>query len=292
MPGRLSPQVLEILRGIPIGFAQVMLQPSRTVGLAFLAGVFWNSWAIASMGVLGCVAGTVTALLLSYPKDERQIGLYGFNGALVGLACAYFHQPSLLLMVLVIAGGMVSSVIMNRMLLMDLKPFTFPFVVVAWMIFGLLSTTGWSAATSGYAPPQQEIVAVDALLRGVGQVLFQESIITGLVFLLAIAARSRVQGIYAVLAVTMGLISAYAAGLPVDAANLGLFGYNGVLCAILFAGCRARDFASAVAAIALSIAVVRVFHVVELPAFTFPFVLSSWIVLAIRGYVWSPASGT
>lgn len=276
---------VEVLREIPIGFAQVMLQPSHIVGMAFLIGAFWNSWIIASVGAVGCAAGILAAFILDFPKEERRDGLYGFNGTLVGLGCAYFYEVSLTLVVLVLIGGAVSSIVMNSMLRLGLKPLTFPFVVVTWLIFALLSVTGWTTAISGASSVRSEIVAVEALSRGVGQVLFQENLITGAIFLFAIAVRDWTQGIYALTATSLGLIGASALDFPADAINLGLFGYNGVLCAILFAGRKVGDFVSAAAAIVLSMVVVRVFHIVDLPAFTFPFVLSSWIVLWMTAHV-------
>lgn len=283
---RFPRSLLKVCRDIPIGFAQVMLQPSHLVGLAFMAGLVWNSWNIALAGVVGCATGTLTALALDFPEDERRSGLYGFNGALVGLACAYFYELSLPLLAVVAVGGGASSIVMNRMLRAGLVPLTFPFVAVAWLIFALLSAAEWSTRASETALLEQKVAVAEGLLRGAGQVFFQESLLSGLIFLVAILARDWLQGIYAMLAVALGIIGASVLGFPVDNINLGLFGYNGVLCALLFAGRRAVDLTSAVAAIALSILVVRMFHLAEIPAFTFPFVLSSWIVLWIRGRKW------
>lgn len=56
---------------------------------------------------------------------------------------------------------------------------------------------------------------------------------------------------------SLGLIGGLVLRFPVDAINMELFGYKGMLCTILFAGPRLVDFASAVAAIVLSILVVR-----------------------------------
>ncbi len=274
--------LVEIPRGMLTGFAQVMLQPSPLVGAAFVAGAFWNSYIIASFGALGCFAGVLAAIVLNYPEDERRAGLYGFNGALVGLGMSYFYEASLLLGGLVVAGGVASSLVMHRMLCLNLRPFTFPFVAVSWAIMILLWATGWLGGVANAVPDQSEIVVLDALSRGIGQVLFQESIITGMVFLAAIAIRDWIQGIYALLATALGLSFAYVVGFPIDAINLGLFGYNGVLCGILFAGRTLKDLLSAVAAIALSIVVVRLAHIVDVPALTFPFVVSSWIVICAR----------
>jgi urea transporter len=269
----------DIVCEVPIGFAQVMLQPSHLVGLAFIAGTLWNSWIIAAFGMIGCIAGIATAFALRYPDEERREGLYGFNGTLVGLGCSYFFQPSWPLLALVAVGGGVSSVLMHAMLRHDLKPFTFPFVVNTWMIFAILAITDWAVPVTAALPTTERFLVLEALSRGAGQVLFQEAVLTGLLFVAAIAIRDWIQGLYAALATGAGLAAGYAFGLPIDAVNLGLFGYNGVLCAILFAGPGVGSFVSAVAATALSILIVRLFHIAGLPAFTFPFVLSSWIVL-------------
>lgn len=269
----------EFLREIPVGFAQVMLQPSSFVGLAFIAAAYWNSWIIASVGVLGCAIGSLAARLLAVPPEQRRAGLFGFNGALVGLACAYFYPVTPLLCVVVAVGGAASTGIMHYMRTIGIRPLTFPFVVITWIIFAVLTASGHGAIEADAATQTETIVVADALLRGVGQVLFQESVLTGLVFLVAIFVRKPIEGGYALFAVCLGLAAAVLFDFPVPATNLGLYGYNGVLCAVLFAGPRFRDFASAAAAIVLSIVVVRTFHVAGLPAFTFPFVLSSWIVL-------------
>jgi len=282
--------LLAPIRQVPAGFAQIMLQPSWKIGIAFLAGVFWNSWVIASFGVLGCISGAFTAVVCGYPEGERRDGLYGFNGALVGLGASYFYESSSSLGFFVAVGGAASAVVMRAMLRRGLKPLTFPFVAVTWLIFLLFSETGWVVSASGGMPSSDEAMPTHALLRGVGQILFQDSILTGGILLVAVTLRDWVQGMYAALATLIGLIGASVFGFPIDALNLGLYGYNGVLCGILFAGSRPRDLANAIAAITLSIVVVRLFHVAELPAFTFPFVLSSWVVIGMTGYLKSRAS--
>ncbi len=274
--------VLDLASEVPIGVAQVMLQPSRVTGLLFIAGLFWNSWQIALYGLAGCIAGILAAFALRYPDDERREGLYGFNGTLVGLGCAYFFVPSWPLLALVVAGGGVSAIVMRTMLSHGMRPLTFPFVATAWGLFAILAVSGWATPVAFAPQSQHQPDVLAALARGVGQVLFQEALLTGLVFALAIALRNLLQGLFVLLATGLGLAAGYVFHFPVDAVNLGLFGYSGVLCAILFSGRTVRDVAFAVTAIALSIVIVRLFHVAELPAFTFPFVLASWIVLGLQ----------
>jgi urea transporter len=281
----LAPTLSKFFREITKGFAQIMLQPSVFVGAAFIIGAFVNSWQLALFGLAGCCAGVVIAMSGQFPADERADGLYGFNGGLVGLGLGYFYGFSWQILLLVVIGGMASSLVMHWMLRRDFRPLTFPFVVTAWSVIILLSLTSWVAPVSSELPGSERVELLEAVSRGYGQVLFQESVITGLIFVAAIAVRNWVEGLYATLGTAFGLLCAYVAGLPADDISLGLFGYNGVLCGILFAGRTIRDFVSAIAAIALSVVVVRIFHVVGAYALTFPFVLSSWMVLWMRGRI-------
>ena len=269
----------QIPRDVLTGIAQIMLQPSPLVGLAFLIGSFLNSPMLALFGVVGCLASTMMAWLCKFPSEERSQGLYGFNGGLIGLGVGYFNAVSLPLLVPVVLGAMVSSLVMYKMMQIGLRPFTFPFVIVTWVIMLILSVTGLASISGWSTPNPTSIDVLESLSRGYGQVLFQENILTGLIFIGAILIRDWVQGLYASMATVMGLLCGYLAGFPIDAVNLGLFGYSAVLCGILFAGRTGRDFINAVIAILLSIAIVRLFHMAGIPPFTFPFVLASWVVL-------------
>lgn len=265
-----------IAREVVIGFAQIMLQPSHWVGAIFIAGAFWNSPVIAAFGLLGCLAGVATAHILRFPAREREEGLYGFNGALVGLGSAYFYEPTILIAIFVVAGGMVSTIIMRTMLKSGMKPLTFPFVITAWLTFLAL---GQLQPMAPSAIPEIEWNILEGIPRGPGQVLFQESLLTGMLFLAAVVIRSPVEGAYALLATCIGFAAGLLMGLPNDAILLGLYGYNAVLCAILFAGSTLRHLFRAGLAIVLSVFVVHLFLMAGLPALTFPFVLSSWTIL-------------
>ncbi len=264
------------------GLGQTLLQPSPYVGAAFFAAMLLNSPWLTLFGLVGCSSGVLMAWWRNYPYQERIDGLYGFNGTLAGLAVGYFYGTQPQLLGVVIFGAMATSIIMHLMLRRGWKPFTAPYVVVSWLIVLVLMITNWASPTPWSQSATTSLDVVAGLARGIGQPLFQENIFTGLIIVCAIAARDWVQGLYAVAATIIGLAFAYLAGLPIEAINLGLFGYNGVLCAILFAGKSIRDFMCALAAVLLSVVLVRMFHIVDIPPFTFPFVLSAWLVLWLR----------
>lgn len=273
----------QVPREILVGVGQTLLQPSPYVGAAFLAGAFLNSPWLTLFGLVGCLSSVLIALICHYPEQERFDGLYGFNGTLAGLAVGYFYDTQLQLLGLVIPGAMVTSIIMHQMLRQGWKPFTAPYVVVSWFIVLILLVSNWVSPSPWSQPETTSIDLLESLSRGFGQPLFQENIFTGLIIICAITVRDWVQGIYAIAATFIGMACGYLAGFPIDAVNLGLFGYNGVLCAILFAGKTIQEFIWALAAIFLSIIFMRIFHIIEVPPFTFPFVLSAWLIIWAHG---------
>jgi len=273
----------ELLSEVLTGISQIMLQSSAWVGAVFLAGMVLNSYILAILGVIGCLSGTLAARALKYPLAERSDGLYGFNGGLVGLGLGYFYAEEMRILILVVIGGALSAMITYRILRLGLRPFTFPFVLVTWSIMVVLAGLGWAMPGAGHETSSDALQVLHSMSRGLGQVLFQEHVATGVLFAAAIMLRNWVQGLYALLAAFIGLGTSYAVGFPLDAINLGLFGYNAVLCAVLFAGRSRWDAVSALVAVLLSVILVRLFHVTGLPALTFPFVLVSWTVLWARG---------
>ncbi|MCZ4280031.1 urea transporter [Kiloniella laminariae] len=283
--GFVSGFVRELLRGL----AQIMLQPAPLVGALFFAGFLLNSSLLSLLALLGCGVATVMARICGCDVAERQAGLYGFNGALVGLTLGYFYQASILIWVLVILGGMASTLVMREMLRRHLRPLTFPFILVSWLIMSLLWLGGWSESTVGIEVNPDQIRVLDGLLRAFGQVMFQENLVTGAVFLGAIILTNRVAGFFALLGAGLSVAVVSIASLtdlgeifPVEAVNLGLFGYNAVLCGIVFAGWSLKNLGAALLAIVLSILFVRLFQLVALPALTFPFVLASWLVFWLQ----------
>lgn len=71
---------------------------------------------------------------------------------------------------------------------------------------------------------------------GIGQVMFQGNMMTGLFFLAGILVNSRNAAVYTILGVLLPLPLAILLGADSEALNIGLMGYNGVLCAIALGG--------------------------------------------------------
>lgn len=146
--------------------------------------------------------------------------------------------------------------------------------------------SGESASGFAAGSPPARLTAldfVDAVLRGIGQVMLQNNRNVGLVFVLAIALSSPLFALAAVLGTLVS--TATAAWLGVDRAQLrdGLFGFNGALVAIallVFLQPTALTWACVVFASAgtsvVTAAMTGFLKVWKVPSLTAPFVLTSW----------------
>ncbi|MCX6770244.1 MAG: urea transporter [Candidatus Micrarchaeota archaeon] len=267
------------------GVGQVMLQNSALTGILFLAGIFFNSWLMCAGALLGAIAGTVAAHALNYKNDERQHGLYGFNGTLVGIALFFFFQPSLLLFLFIILGAALSSIVMNFMLKMKIPPYTFPFVICTWLLIAIISAGGLALPVS--AAPFESAAGVDTLSAtstGFGQVMFQASVVTGALFFIGVAANSRRAAAYGLFGAVLGGAAALVLSFPLNAINAGLYGFNGVLCGIAFADCKKFPYLHAAAAILLSVFIMQLMVHFGIVTLTAPFVFAAWIVIAAGAF--------
>lgn len=146
-----------ILRGL----GQVMFQNSRLAGLLFLAGIAANSLLLAVAALAGCAAATLAAMALGADRAQVRAGMFGFNGALVGIALVYFLAPTPITWAALLLAAACSTVLMAAMLAVFdvwmLPALTAPFVfttltfLLATAGFGRLEPTG-RLPVAGFRP--------------------------------------------------------------------------------------------------------------------------------------------
>lgn len=137
----------------------------------------------------------------------------------------------------------------------------------------------------------QVVGFIDTLLRGFGQVMFQNSPITGLCFLIGLCLGGWQFGIYGLVGTAASTLAARWIGVPDPAVRAGLYGYNGTLVGVALAFYLAENsllpvyvvFGGVVSAIVAG-AVGNVLATWQTPALTAPFVVTTWFfALGIYG---------
>lgn len=285
------------------GISQVMLVDNRLSGLLFLAGVFWSSPRLGLGLVVGTLASTLAAVLLGADSGHIRSGLFGFNGALVGVALLVFLEPGVLAWAWLILAAACSSVLMAALMHLfersRLPALTAPFVfttmafVLAAARFGRLDPSGLlpTASLPGTAVVEGVVTLAslgEGWLDGISQVFFQADAVSAALFVLGLLVASRHAALAALAGAACGALLAWGSGGAEDSIRAGVFGFNAVLTAIALHGVFfAPTSASFVYALFGSVVSTVLFAALSgalepfgLPAMTLPFVLTTWIFVA------------
>lgn len=115
------------------GVAQIMLQENAITGALFLLGVYYSSWQMGIGLTIGTLVGTSLGYTFKGYRKEWNMGLYGFNGALVGTAVVLGYGFGFTALLITIVASALSTYIMHFAIKKGWKVFTFPFIVASWI---------------------------------------------------------------------------------------------------------------------------------------------------------------
>lgn len=270
------------------GIGQVMFQNNALSGLLMLIGIFLNSWEMGILAVSGNIISTLTAYFSGYGRDDIKDGLYGFNGTLVGIAVGVFMELSIGSLLLMAVASCISTWIARLFNLQRSLPgFTAPFILSVW---GLLGFCTWIMpdmlpVSDAVTDTTQGINYFQTFSFGIGQVMFQGNIWTGLFFLTGILVNSRTAAFYTVLGALLPIPFAILLGIDSETLNMGLMGYNGVLCAIALGEKSWESLVWASCSVLLSVILQIIGMNLGITTLTAPFVVSVWIIMGIQKLV-------
>lgn len=264
------------------GIGQIMLQNNSLTGLCFLAGICWGSFIMGLAAVIAVCTGTFTAMLLKYPQDKINDGIYGFSAALVGVGLTCFFQPGPLIWIAIMIGSVLAAVIQHMCLVKKIPAFTFPFILVTWLF---LSISHYFPALIQHQPTSLVTDGGNYLTlftHSVAQVIFQDHCWPGIFFIIGIAVNRPLAALYAMAGIALSALIAFLLKEPANDIYNGLLSYNAVLCAITFSGKNKEAALMAAISVVISVPIrIQLMHF-NVPALTFPFVLATWLVLLLK----------
>ncbi|MBS1949910.1 MAG: Eukaryotic-type low-affinity urea transporter [Cytophagales bacterium] len=279
------PFVNHILKGI----GQIMLQENPWTGLLFLIGIFIGSWQYGVAAIVATAAATATAQLLKYEAHEINAGLYGFSAALVGTGLAFLFNHTLLLWLLIIVGGVLAAIVQHFFIIKKIPAYTLPFIVITWgFVFLIHKYLPIPAADLLQTKP--ESTSYDkyfTITNGFGEVIFQENKFSGILFFLGVIISNPVAAGYGLAASLSGAVFSWMNGQPIEQIQMGLFGFNAVLTAIVFSAVKKNSWLWVLAGTAITVAIHNLLVSVSFfsqvgGVFTFPFVAGTWLTLLIQ----------
>jgi urea transporter len=289
---RIPDPVRSVLRGV----GQVFFQGNALSGACFVLGIAVASPLMALGALVGAAIGFATARLANFDPAENADGIYGFNATLVGIATFFFFQPSVLTVVLMLAGCVVATVLTRLMRgHVPFPTYTTPFIVTTWVVHAIGKAMN-AAPVEGYPailPDPPLAFTIEAVTHGIGQVMFQGSLWTGLLFLIGIAISNGRHAALVLAGSIVGMMLAWhhttEATRAIDPERLvdrslfeniklGLYGYNATLAPVALYLWR-KSLIPPLLGMLLTVPIAELMPRFGVPALTAPFVLATWLVL-------------
>ncbi|HEX7298867.1 MAG TPA: urea transporter [Solirubrobacteraceae bacterium] len=301
------------------GVGQVCFMNNPVTGLAILVAMFVGEAWLGFAGALGLVVSTGAAMLIGMDRGAIRAGLFGFNGVLVGAGLSLFLQPDwdVLVMVWIVVAAFFSTVLHAALAgvfigAWKVPPFTLAFNVIT-LIFLIGALNFANGRVGGLVAPSSPQVTegkvsnalrsaadaatandiegvVNAILRGISQLFFANSIVSGIIIVLGIAVCSRIAAIFALVGSTVGMLTGLALGANGVAIYNGLWGFNSFDAALAIGGVffvltlRSGLLAVACAVFAAILfgAIASLFTPWGLPALTLPFVFATLAFVLLK----------
>jgi len=140
---------LSSLKLVMRGYGQMFLANNITSGMIFFIALLILSPMNAAWSLLGAVASTLLAKLAEM-KAEMESGLFGVNGALLGLSWLMFPEvPAIAKLFLTLLGSLiitlllVVSIKLFKRMHVGLTLFALPYIFAVWLNVIIASAAGW-----------------------------------------------------------------------------------------------------------------------------------------------------
>ena len=202
--------------------------------------------------MLGLTVASLTAILLRADPLSLKQGLLSFNGVLVGAALPTFLARQPLMWACLVIGAAVTTVmtlaIANVAKNWGVPGSTAPFVFTTWLLllaaYSLARIPIAGMGAPGLPVPRFTtethlsagvLASILILAKSVSQVYLAENVVTGILFVVAIAINSLRSAVFAVVGSIVGLMVAAAFGASGSAIHAGLYGFCAVLTAMAVA---------------------------------------------------------
>jgi len=283
------------------GFSQVMLMENAISGSLILLGISLHSPSLALVAFLSSGIGTCIGMSMVGERDVAKKGIYGFNSLLSGMAIMLFIKGDWRLGMALIAAvfsAYLMYIVSEKVFRGRIPSLTTPFILTIWL--GLLVSykitnlhINPAFVTSSPAKWQLPLEGKPnfflGLIKGVGEVFIIDSTWAGSLILIALFVTGWRFGIYAIIGTIVSWLTALSLGVDVEALDLGLYNYNAVL-TIIAVGLlfdEKRNYLligifAAATTVPITAGLDQILSPIGLPILTSPFIISSWLFLAIR----------
>ncbi len=265
------------------GIGQIMLQENFITGILLGIGILIGDFGMGVAVILASLVATLLATFLQYPTDAVLEGLYGFNAALVGAATLLLLKSDhWITWLIVILGAILATLLFQFFRQYKLKVFTLPFILITWMFLLLIHSLFPEVLVTTASKNLNSFNWIFVLLKGLGQIIFQDQLLPCIFFAIALGYASPKGAVFGIIASGFASLIAWVLDAPIDVIGSGIFGFNAVLCVLVFANQPLKNVSWALLSVLLALANQYIFRYLHLPELTFPFVAATIITLDIK----------
>lgn len=271
-----------VLRGI----SQLCLQTNELTGLFFLAAVFIASPIASAYLLVAAILGPLGRILIGERREVLATGLPALNPCLIALSIPVFFNTGWtnIGMWVVLILCIASAVLLVRLFLRIL-PFpiiALPFLIIFWILWAIEPHVSFLQPSELHLAAYHTFHPVVAVLYSLGQAIFSATLWSGVLFLIGVLLSNWRHGVVALLGAVIGtFVAYYYSNVAPESANLGLYGFNGVLAAVaVFVTCQGKLRLSILGALLATIFIPLIadFGVQTLSA---PFVFTTWLMILL-----------
>ena len=271
-----------VLRGI----SQLCLQTNELTGLFFLAAVLIASPIASAYLLVAAILGPLGRRLMGERKEVLSTGLPGLNPCLIALSLPVFFETGWtnIGMWVVLLMCIASAVLLVRLFLRIL-PFpiiALPFLIIFWILWAIEPHVDFLEPSNIHLTAYHTFHPIIAVLYSLGQAIFSATLWSGVLFLTGVLLSNWRHGVVALLGAVIGTtVAYYYSHATPESANLGLYGFNGVLAGVsVFVFCGGRLRLSILGALLATIFIPLIadFGVQTLSA---PFVFTTWLMILL-----------
>ncbi len=196
---------------ILFSYAQIFFSNRRWFGLL----IFLGTLVIPQVGLLalaGVILSNLTAKVLKFDKEKIRTGFYGFNGLLFAAASGFYFELSwflvLLILVFIVITFFISAVLEHHLAqVFNLPSLSLPFVISLYIFlifltnFDTIFYKNLEFVDYAFLSFIPEIIKI--YFKAFSLIIFQSSIITGIVFVFSLILFSRVMFVNSIIAFTI-----------------------------------------------------------------------------------------
>jgi urea transporter len=268
------------------GFSQLCFQSNELTGAFFLAAVLVASPISAAYLLVAGIIAPAGRMLMGERGPVLATGLPGLNPSLVALSIPAFFEAGWTNVgmwgVLVVSVAATIVLVRICIAILPFPTLALPLIIIFWILYALephidvLQPVSFGhSATASFHP-------LIAVLHSLGEAVFSPTTLSGLLFLVGVSLSNWRHGFVALIGAVIGtLVAYYYHHVDPTSADLGLYGFNGVLTAVaVFAICGGQLRLAILGALIATI-LMPVIAEVGVPTLSLPFVLTTWLVLGL-----------